>query len=100
VRVSSNPRLVPEARSPIEAIQLLERMTALTGHEFWRDDFAIVSSKHVARKKLVGYRQVTDAHLLGLAIARGGLLATFDSGVKNIVPDGAAAGTALHVIAT
>lgn len=100
MRVSSNPRVVPEARTPIEAIHLLERMTELTGHEFWRDDFAIASSKHVARKKLLGYRQVTDAHLLGLAIARGGLLATFDSGVADIAPDGAGAGKALHVIAT
>jgi toxin-antitoxin system PIN domain toxin len=100
VRVSSNPRLVPEARSPIEAIQLLEQMIALTGHEFWSDDLSITSSRHVARKKLVGYRQVTDAHLLGLAISRAGLLATFDAGVAEIVPDAAVAGRVLHVIAT
>jgi len=98
VRVSSNARVVPQARSPIEAIQLLGRMLALPGHEFWRDDVSIVSSSHVAREKLVGHGQVTDAHLLALAIARRGLLVTFDGGVAEIVPDSTSAAKALYVI--
>lgn len=95
--MSSNAR-VPQARSPIEAIQLLGRMLALPGHEFWRDDVSIVSSSHVAREKLVGHGQVTDAHLLALAIARRGLLVTFDGGVAEIVPDSTSAAKALYVI--
>ena len=55
-RVSSSARLVPQARSPIEAIQLLGRMVALPGHEFWADDVSVVSSSHVARKKLATHR--------------------------------------------
>jgi uncharacterized protein len=98
VRVSSNARVVPQARSPLEAIQLLERMVALPGHEFWTDDVSIVSSKHVAREKLMGHGQVTDAHLLALAITRHGVLATFDAGVAEIVPDSARAAKAVHVI--
>jgi toxin-antitoxin system PIN domain toxin len=98
VRVSSNARVVPQARLPIEAIQLLARMLALPGHEFWSDEVSIVSSSHVAREKLVGHGQVTDAHLLALAIARRGLLVTFDGGVAEIVPDSASAAKALCVI--
>jgi uncharacterized protein len=98
VRVSSNARVVPEARSPIEAIQLLARMVALPGHEFWTDDVSIVSSSHVARQKLMGHGQVTDAHLLALAIARRGVLVTFDGGVAEIVPDSTRAAKAIHVI--
>lgn len=98
VRVSSNARVVPQARSPIEAIQLLGRMVALPGHEFWTDDVSIVSSSHVARQKLMGHGQVTDAHLLALAIARRGVLVTFDGGVAEIVPDSTSAAKAIHVI--
>jgi uncharacterized protein len=99
VRVSSNARILAEPRSPSEAIQLLERIVALPGHEFWPDDVSIVSSPHVARKKLVGGGQVTDAHLLALAIHRGGALATFDAGLSEIVPDSTAAAKSLHIIA-
>ena len=99
VRVSSNSRVVPQARSPLEAIQLLGRIVALPGHEFWTDDVSIVSSSHVARKKLMGHGQVTDAHLLALAIARRGVLVTFDGGVAEIVPDSTTAAKAIHVIA-
>ena len=98
VRVSSNSRIVPEARSPVEAIQLLERIVALPGHQFWSDDTSIVSSRHVARGKLIGHGQVTDAHLLALAIARRGMLATLDKGVAEIVPDSTTAAEAIHVI--
>jgi uncharacterized protein len=98
VRVSSNSRVVPQARSPLEAIELLERMVALPGHEFWDDDVSIVASKHVARQKLMGHGQVTDAHLLALAIGRRGVLVTFDAGVAEIIPDSSSAG-AIHVVA-
>jgi len=37
---------------------------------------------------LVGFRQVTDAHLLTLAIRRGGRLATFDRGIVELLPKG------------
>ena len=35
----------------------------------------------------MGYRQVTDAHILSLAIRRGGRLVTFDRGVLQLVPE-------------
>ncbi len=98
--MSSNSRIVPEARSPIEAIQLLEQIVALPGHQFWSDDVSIVSSTHVARRKLMGHGQVTDAHLLALAIARAGVLATFDGGIAEIVPDSANAASSVRVIST
>jgi predicted nucleic acid-binding protein len=98
--VSSNSRIVSEARSPVEAIQLLEQIVALPGPQFWSDDVSLVSSTHVARRKLMGHRQVTDAHLLALAIARAGVLVTFDGGIAEIVPDSANAATTVHVIAS
>lgn len=86
VRVSSNPRIIPEARSPGEAVLLLRQMTALPGHVFWPDDISLPRSRFVALEKIVGHNQVTDAHLLALALRRGGRLATFDEGVAGLLP--------------
>ncbi|MCP4205390.1 MAG: PIN domain-containing protein [bacterium] len=88
VRVSSNPATTPEARSPAEAIQLLEIMVAQPGHVFWTDDVSLATDELVSRQRLVGHRQVTDAHLLSLAIRHGGRLATFDRGMLQLVPQG------------
>lgn len=43
VRVSSNKAIIPEARSPLEAILLLRRIVSLAHHEFWPDDFSFAS---------------------------------------------------------
>ena len=88
VRVSSNRAVLPEARSPREALELLRQITALPHHVFWADDVALTRSKWLAVEKLVGYRQVSDAHLLALALRRGGCLATLDGGIRDLVPDG------------
>jgi hypothetical protein len=73
-------------------------MVTLPGHEFWSDDVSILTSRHVARQRLVGHGQITDAHLLALAIARGGMLVTFDVGVAEIVPESTSAARAIHLI--
>jgi hypothetical protein len=88
VRVSSNAAIVPEARTPREAILLLQRIVALPHHEFWPDDVSFASSGSLAEVPLVGYRQVTDAHLLALALHRGGRLATLDGKIRSLVPKG------------
>jgi uncharacterized protein len=88
VRVSSNVAIVPEARTPQEAILLLRRIVALPHHEFWHDDVSFASSASLAEIPLVGHRQVTDAHLLTLALHRGGRLATLDGKIRSLVPRG------------
>jgi len=87
VRVSSNVRVIPDARSPRQAMDLLARIRAVEGHTFWIDDVSPVASDPSAFERVVGYRQVTDAHLLTLATRRGGRLATFDRGVGELAPD-------------
>lgn len=93
VRVSSNRQILPNARSPEEALLLLRRITALPYHEFWTDDIAFADSHLIAPPKIQGHRQVSDAHLLALALSRDGCLATLDRGVRHLVPDGYAANT-------
>ena len=98
VRVSSNPRATPEAKSPTEALFLLRQMVALAGHHFWADDVSIAQSRLIDRSKLFGYRQVTDAHLLALAIRHDGRLVSFDRGLRSIIPAGTNADELLIIL--
>lgn len=88
VRVSCNSSVMPDARSPREAIHLLRRIVALPHHVFWHDDVSMASSGFMEEALLVGYRQVTDVHLLALAEHRGGRLATLDGKMRSLVPRG------------
>lgn len=84
VRVSSNSAVIPGARSVAEVRQLLSRIRAVEGHHFWNDDVSPVDGDERVFERVVGYRQVTDAHLLTLAIRRCGVLATFDRGLPEL----------------
>jgi uncharacterized protein len=90
VRVSSNRRAIPDARTPREAREILRRITDLPGHVFWPDDTEIASSEHIAWERLGSHAQVTDAHLLALALRHGGRLATFDRALADLAPEGTA----------
>lgn len=98
VRVSSNRFALPDAKSPHEAILLLRRIVDLPGHVFWNDDVALATTKEVEPAKLQGHRQVTDAHLVALAIRRKGYLATFDGGIRQLVPTGRSRQEAVRVL--
>lgn len=86
VRVSSNTRAIPEARTPQDAIALLRRLCAMAGHAFWTDDVSVAEAGPSPFERVVGYRQVTDAHLLALCVRRSGRLATFDQALVQLVP--------------
>ncbi|MFY9824806.1 MAG: TA system VapC family ribonuclease toxin [Thermoanaerobaculia bacterium] len=86
VRVSSNLKVTLDAKSPREAIVALRRILALPHHVFFSDDISLVRSQFVDPEKLSGHRQVTDAHLLGIALRHDGRLATLDRGVFDLVP--------------
>jgi toxin-antitoxin system PIN domain toxin len=81
VRIVSNPAFSRDAVQPREAIQVLCANTAAKEHEFWPDELPVAGSVAFAGVRLVGHQQVTDAYLLGLAISRGGVLATLDKGI-------------------
>ena len=60
---------------------LLESLSALPRHDFWPDD---VSYLDVPVTGIVGYRQVTDAYLVRLALKHGGALATMDQALAAV----------------
>jgi hypothetical protein len=89
VRISSHPGFrEKKTTTPFEALALLRKIKALPGYEFWTADLPVGDALSTLR--VAGHQQITDAYLLGIAIARGGILATLDRGVRAIAPDAGA----------
>ena len=95
VRIVSNPAFSPDALAPADALGLLERNLAHPGHEFWADGTTLTEAVAPVVPRLQGYRQLTDAYLLGLALERRGVLASFDAGLRALAPGERAAGLEL-----
>ena len=87
IRVSSNSRVIPEAKSPREAALLLRNMIKLERHVFWPEESSVIDDRWISIDAIHTLRQVTDAHLLSLALRRQGRLATFDRGILQLLPD-------------
>lgn len=85
VRVSSNVKVIPHAVPPQVAIAMLGKFRSLGHHVFWPDDISILASPEVERARIATHHQVTDAHLLALAQARGGRLVTLDRKLSRLI---------------
>ena len=84
VRIVSNPAFSRDAVQPREAVQVLSANTAAKDHTFWPDALPLSEAVAFAGVRLMGHQQVTDAYLLGLAIGRGGVLATLDQRIAAL----------------
>ncbi len=75
----------------------LNELIRRTDHEFWADDLSLLSTQRFAHNHILGPKQLTDVYLLGLAVARGGRLASFD---RRIAIESVAGATCdnLHVL--
>src|SRR5262249_29658930 len=88
VRVSSNPRVFPDAPLPMKALEVLQSNLESSAHHFWKDEIPLVQAIAPFESRLVGHQRITDAYLLGLAIHKHGVLATFDNGIGALLPKG------------
>ena len=98
VRISSNPRIIPEAVSPRQAISQLAEILKLPHHTFWPEDVGLTELAAVQDSFLVGHRQVTDAYLLGLAVHHKGQLATLDQDIVHLLPKASPHRNALEIL--
>ena len=78
IRVSSNVRVTPDARTPAEAALLLHRLCSLAGHEFVADTVSLADSFELLGEIAHSSSVVTDAHLILLAASAGSAFVTFD----------------------
>ena len=85
IRIVSNPAFSRDAVQPREAIQVLSANTVAKDHAFWPDEIPVAEAVAFTGVRLMGHQQVTDAYLLGLAIRRGGVLATLDQGIAALM---------------
>jgi uncharacterized protein len=98
VRVVSNPAFSRDAVTPREAASVLAANTAAADHVFWPDDMPFAAAAAGAGPRLVGHQQVTDAYLLGLALERGGVLATLDERIVALTLPNTAGRKALTIV--
>ncbi len=78
---------------------MLSANTAARDHAFWPDELPVAKAVAFAGVRLIGHQQVTDACLLGLAIRRGGVLATLDQRIADLTAPHSAERTALETVA-
>lgn len=97
IRVSSNPRIIPEAVTPREALALLQKIVSLDHHVFWPDAVPF-HHEAIPTELLVSHRQITDAYLLGVSIQNKGKLVTLDRGVAALLPLESPHGNALEIL--
>lgn len=87
VRILSNPAFSPSALTPSNALALLQANQAHHAHRFWADELSLSQALKSLAPRLGGHQQVTDAYLLGLAMSKGGRLATMDQSIVALLPD-------------
>ena len=67
-----------------DAVDLLRDMTTLPNYDYWPINVSWLEIVQPFAARLHGYRQVTDAYLLGLAIKQGGILVTLDTHIAPL----------------
>lgn len=89
IRISCNPKLVPNPATPSHALTHLHRMTARKDHEFWPEAPSGTRDAEVARRLSASltHQHVTDAYLAALANHHQGQVVTLDRSLVNGHPD-------------
>ncbi len=88
VRVCAHDIVVREAVRPVDALAHLSRLRTAERHHYWIDNVECVLGEHILPTRVLGHRQVVDAHLVALAIEYDGTVATFDKGIRSLVDRG------------
>lgn len=84
IRGTTNPNYRPASRTIAQAQAVLADFAAHSGYRYWpiAEKWAELTAPFSAR--LLGHQQVTDAYLLGMAVKEGGVLVTFDKGIRYL----------------
>ena len=85
ISLSSNLAAIPTAKSPAEAVSLLEAIVADPLHVYLESlPSPVGKDARGALEKILGYKQVTDAYLLNLARSNDATFVTFDTRLKHM----------------
>lgn len=83
VRISSNPKIIEDAVTPIEALNLLKKYTERKTHLFLPNTVDFSAQEEYPVSLLHGHRQVTDFYLVLLARSNDAVLVTLDGKLVN-----------------
>ena len=98
-RVLSNPSFDAAAPPPAKALELLANSTTSNpNHQFWPDTLPLSGIGSTLRKRIQGHNQLVDAYLLALAMQHHGYVATFDSRMQSLAPQGSPEHDALVIL--
>jgi uncharacterized protein len=86
LRLSSNPAVIPGAKSPGECAALLDAMVSDPLHVYF-DRLPSLTGRMIFRN-LLGHHQVTDAYLLHLAHSHDAVFMTFDRRLLSLAAEG------------
>ncbi|HSK08265.1 MAG TPA: TA system VapC family ribonuclease toxin [Vicinamibacterales bacterium] len=78
LRVLANPAYGAPVARVAQLIERLREFRASGGHAFWHDEVSLADETLFDPAMMAGHRQLTDVYLLGLAVRKGGSLASFD----------------------
>ena len=86
VRLSSNPAIIPGAKSPAEAGYLLGELTDDPNHVFLEAKSRQLPRLQELLARCHGHNQVNDAFLIWLALSHGASVLTFDVPLRHLAP--------------
>lgn len=87
VRVSANPIVLEHPVAVAEAVAVLREAIVHRDHLFLPDPTGFVDNPLVPHDRLIGHRQVTDAHLVAIARQHSVSVVTFDQTMTDLAPD-------------
>ena len=86
VRLSSNPGVIPGAKSPAEAGEILRRLINDPEHVFLEARSKQSAGLQELLARCHGHNQVNDAFLIWLALSRRATVLTFDVSLRHLAP--------------
>jgi toxin-antitoxin system PIN domain toxin len=86
VRLSSNPAVIPGAKSPAEAGEMLGRLIGHSDHVFLEARSKQLARLHELLARCHGHNQVNDAFLIWLAASHKASVLTFDAPLRHLPP--------------
>jgi len=86
LRILGNPNFTSVSGDANDIRELLQRICAWPGHQFWNDNLSLREEANFP--VLPGVKKLTDLYLLGLAIKHRGALASLDTRIDCNLLDG------------
>ena len=76
VRIASHPNYPNRPGDVAAVLAVLRQLCEAPGHQFWSEDIGILQV--LQSDAIITHIQITDVYLLGLAVHKGGKLASLD----------------------